>query len=142
MKHVCRRCLTACSSQPVLLDHMERFINQQPTEITFSWKEQLRFEDYHMKVPVPTRVYADFECIFQPKNNPNTPKVLFKQIPIAVGFYVISPFGNKYNSYFGTHCTKWFVKETFKLEQEANEYFTTNTMLLVLAHVRSVRRLQ
>ena len=28
MKHVCRRCLTAFSSEPVLLDHMERCIEQ------------------------------------------------------------------------------------------------------------------
>ena len=41
MKHVCRRCLTAFSSQPVLLDHMERCINQQPTNITLSWKDHL-----------------------------------------------------------------------------------------------------
>ena len=59
-----------------------------------------------MKVPVPIRVYADFECINQPQNTPN---VLFKQIPSAVGYYVISPFGNCYYSYFGTDCTKWFV---------------------------------
>ena len=56
MKHVCKRCLTAFSSEPVLLDHMERFINQQPTNITFSWKDHLKFEDHYMKVPVPIRV--------------------------------------------------------------------------------------
>ena len=94
MKHVCRRCLTAFRSEPVLLDHIDRCQKQQPTKITFSWKDQLKFEDYHMKVPVPIRVYADFECINQPQKDP---KVLFKQIPIAVGYYVISPFGNKYN---------------------------------------------
>ena len=88
MKHVCRRCLTALSSQPVLIDHMERCINQQPSNITFSWKDQLKFEDYHLKVPVPIRVYADFECIIQPTQNP---KVFYKQIPIAVGFYLLSP---------------------------------------------------
>ena len=99
MKHVCRRCLTAFRSEPVLPDHMERCIKQQPTKICFSYKDHLKFEDYHMKVPVPIRVYADFECINQLTQNP---KVLFKQIPIALGFYVISPFGNKYNSYFGT----------------------------------------
>ena len=60
MKWVCRRCLTAFSSQPVLIDHMERCIKQQPTKITFSWKDQLKFEAYLMKVPVPIRVYADF----------------------------------------------------------------------------------
>ena len=126
MRWVCRRCLTAFSSQPVLIDHMERCINQQPTKITFSWKDQLKFEDYHMKVPVPIRVYADFECINQPQNTPN---VLFKQIPIAVGYYIISPFESKYYSYFGTDCTKWFVKEMLKLELEANKYFKTNLEL-------------
>ena len=126
MKHVCRRCLTAFSSQPVLIDHIDRCQKQQPTKITFSWKDQLKFEDYYMKVPVPIRVYADFECINQPQNNP---KVLFKQIPIAVGYYQNSPFGNKYSSYFGTDCTKWFVKEMLKLELEANKYFKTNLEL-------------
>ena len=70
-----------------------------------------------MKVPVPIRVYADFECINQPQNTEGAlhtqsasgtegalhtegalrdTKVLFKQIPIAVGYYLISPFGNNY----------------------------------------------
>ena len=126
MKHVCRRCFTAFYSNDVLNNHIEKCINQQPTNITFSWKNQLKFEDYYMKVPVPVRVYADFECINQPQKDP---KVLFKQIPIAVGFYVISPFGNKYNSYFGTDCNEWFVKEMLILEQEANKYFKTNLEL-------------
>ena len=126
MKHVCRRCLTAFSSQPVLIDHMERCIKQQPTKITFSWKDQLKFEDYHMKVPVPIRVNADFECINQPQNTPN---VLFKQIPIAVGYYVISPFGNYYYSYFGIDCTTWFVNRMLTLEKIASKYFKTNLEL-------------
>ena len=126
MKHVCRRCLTAFSSQPVLIDHMERCIKQQPTKITFSWKDQLKFEDYHMKVPVPIRVYADFECINQPQNIPN---VLFKEIPIAVEYYVISPFGNYYYSYFGIDCTKWFVNRMLTLEKIASKYFKTNLEL-------------
>ena len=92
MKHVCRRCLAAFSSEPVPIDHMERCINQQPTNITFSKKEHLKFEDHHMKLPLPIRVYAEFECINQPQKDL---KVFFKQIPIAVGYYIISPFGNK-----------------------------------------------
>ena len=132
MKHVCRRCLTAFSSQPVLIDHIDRCQKQKSTNITFSYKDQLKFEDYHMKVPVPIRVYADFECINQPTDDP---KVLFKQIPIAVGFYVISPFGNKYNSYFGTDRNEWFVKEMLILEQEANKYFKTNVQLQITPQV-------
>ena len=126
MRWVCRRCLTAFSSQPVLIDHMERCIKQRRTKTTFSWKDQLKFEDYHMKVPVPIRVYADFECINQPQNTPN---VLFKQIPIAVGYYVISPFGNYYYSYFGIDCTTWFVNRMLTLEKIASKYFKTNLEL-------------
>ena len=107
MKWVCRRCLTAFSSKDILNQHIDRCQKQQPPNITFSWKDHLKFEDYHMKVPVPIRVYADFECINQPANDREAaPKVLFKQIPIAVGFYLISPFGNEYYSYFGVDCTE------------------------------------
>ena len=67
-KHVCRSCLTAFYTEPVLLDHLQICINQQPTGITFSWKDQLKFEDYLMKVRAPIRVYADFECKNQSKN--------------------------------------------------------------------------
>ena len=83
MKWVCRRCLTAFSSEDIISQHIDRCQKQQPTNITFSWKDHLKFEDYHMKVPVPIRVYADFECI---NLKSDIPKVLYKQIPIAVGF--------------------------------------------------------
>ena len=123
MKWVCRRCLTAFSSEDILNQHIDRCQKQQPTNITFSWKDHLKFEDYHMKVPVPIRVYADFECNNQPTDDP---KVLFKQIPIAVGFYLISPFGNEYCSYFGVDCVEWFVNKMLTLENIASNYFETN----------------
>ena len=81
-----------------------------------------------MKIPVPIRVYADFECINQPQNTPNA---LFKQIPIAVGYYVISPVGNYYYSYFGTDCTKWLVNRMLTLEKIASKYFKTNLELQI-----------
>ena len=126
MKWVCRRCLTAFSSEDILSQHNDRCQKQQPTNITFSWKDHLKFEDYHMKVPIPIRVYADFECINQPTDDP---KVLFKQIPIAVGFYIISPFGNNYSSYFGESCVTWFVNELLTLENIASNYFETKLPL-------------
>ena len=126
MKWVCRRCLTAFSSEDILNQHIDRCQKQQPTNITFSWKDHLKFEDYHMKVPVPIRVYADFECI---NLKSDIPKVLYKQIPIAVGFYLISPFGNNYSSYFGESCVTWFVNEMLTLAKIAYIYFETNNPL-------------
>ena len=145
MKWVCRRCLTAFSSEDILNQHIDRCQKQQPTNITFSWKDHLKLEDYHMKVPVPIRVFANFECInLKSDIFKGHPKVLYKQIPIAVGFYLISPFGNQYCSYFGEGCTAegtegqgeatqsavtWFVNEMLTLEKIASEYFETNIPL-------------
>ena len=82
MKQVCRLCPIAFSSIDSLYQHIENFINQQPTKISFGWKDQIKFEDNHMKIPLPIRVYADFECFIQPQYNP---KVVFTQIPMALG---------------------------------------------------------
>ena len=138
IKWVCRRCLTAFSSEDILNQHIDQCQKQQPSNITFScWKDHSKFEDCHMKVPVPIRVYADFECINQPQNDPTSDresapidksKILFKQSPIAVGFYLISPFGSCYYSYYGEDCTEgqqsvvtWFVNEMLTLEKIASE---------------------
>ena len=90
-----------------------------------------------MKVPVPKRV--DFECINQPTDDP---KVLFKHIPIAVGFYLISPFGNEYYSYFGVDCVAWFVNEMLTLEKIASENFETNIPLEIEEGVASQESFQ
>ena len=66
------------------------------------------------------------ECINQPQNTPN---VLFKQIPIAVRYYINSPFESKYYSYFGIYCTTWFVNRMLTLEKIASKYFKTNLEL-------------
>ena len=86
-----------------------------------------------MKVPLPIRVFAHFESIDQRTKNSN---VLYKQIPIAVGYYLITSCGNKYYSYFYEGCTggqqscvEWFVDEKLTLQREANKYFKTNKPL-------------
>ena len=70
------------------------------------------------------------ECINQPTNNPN---VLYKQIPIAAGFYLIAPSGNKhskagsaYYSYFETDCVEWFEDEMFTFDKIGSGYSKTN----------------
>ena len=114
IKHVCRRCRTAFNSIDNLYQHIEKCIKQQPTKISFSWKDQLTFGDNHMQIPLPIRVYVDFKGFIQPQNNP---KVILKQNPIAIRYYLISPFGNYSFSYFGEVCVSWFVKDMLTLQK-------------------------
>ena len=65
-------------------------------------------------------------------------KYCFTQIPIAVGYYLIAPFGNQYYSYFGEcytegqqSCVKWFVNEMLTLEKNAYNYLQTNLELQI-----------
>ena len=106
MKHVCRRCITAFSSEQVLSDHIKRCIKQKPANIGFSRKDKIMFEDHHMKVPLPLRIFAGFQYINQPNLDPEKANILFSQIPIAAGYYVVSPFGNEYKSCFWTRQYK------------------------------------
>ena len=53
MNHVCRSCLTAYSSQPVLNDRIDRCQKQKATNILVSGKDHLNFEDHHMEIPLP-----------------------------------------------------------------------------------------
>ena len=131
MQHVCRRCLTAFSSESILNDHIERCIYQKPTNITFSNKSNLEFEDHYMKINLPIRIYADFECLNIKGNDPDNPKIIYKQVPITVGFYLISPWENEIYTYQGTDCVQWFVRQILTLEKDASNYFKNNIPLKI-----------
>ena len=123
MQHVCRRCLTAFRPESILNDHIERCIYQKPLNITFSNKSNLEFEDYYMKIILPIRIYADFECPNIQDNDPDNPKIMYKQAPITVGFYLISPWENEIYTYQGTDCVQWFARQILTLEKDASNYF-------------------
>ena len=63
MQWVCRRCLTCFLNENTLQNHIDRCIYQNPIKINFSYKDCIKFENFYMKIPIPIRVYADFECI-------------------------------------------------------------------------------
>ena len=93
----------------------------------FSWEHNKNFEDYHMKIDLPFRVYADFECLNTHVEDQE--HVLYEQEPIAVGYYWGSPSGNTYNSYFGGSCVNWFVDQILELQPTASKYFQLNLSL-------------
>ena len=117
---MCRRCLTAFSSQDSLKDHIERCHKQQPTKLNSSWNDHLTFQGYHSKVYV--RISVDFECFTQ---HQGITKVLIEHISIAVGYFT-SHFGNQYYTYFGAGCETWIVNEMLFLGKDAKKYLKTN----------------
>ena len=78
------------------------------TSKTKKHQDKIVFKDHHMKMQVPFRVDAEFQRINQLQNDPNQFKVLFKRIPIALGYYLITPLenGSKYFSFFGQSSIK------------------------------------
>ena len=70
-----------------------------------------------MKVPLPLRIFADFECFNQLNLVADYLKNLFKQIPIAVGL--------EKNICFGKFCVNWFIKTVLELQSAACECFKT-----------------
>ena len=61
MKLVCKRCLTAFISEDIHNQYIDRFRKQEPNNVTSSWKDHLKFENHYMEIPLPVRVYADFD---------------------------------------------------------------------------------
>ena len=125
MQWVCRRCLTCFSNTITLNSHIDRCIHQNPIKISFSNKDCIQFEKFFMKIPIPIKIYADFECINNRINNQISDKsqILFEQKPIAVGYYFIFNQYSEYFSYFGTDCVEWFTNRMFEIEKFAIMYF-------------------
>ena len=120
VEHVSRRCLTAFSSLDIVENHIESCQKQQPTNNGFSYKDHLRFVDHYTKVEVLIIVHYHLQ---------DNSKVLFKQISIAVGDYILTLIGNHYYSQFGLDCVKLFVKRTSFFGKDASKYLKTNVEL-------------
>ncbi len=117
------------SSQKVLENHKTLCNNQKITRINFPEKDRFHFHKNYFKVPFHFRIYADFECYNQPVEEEETgkTKTIFKQLPIAVGYYIMSDLPDVletgYHSYFGEDCVEWFVTQISQIEERMKKFF-------------------
>ena len=141
---VCRRCFNSFTTEETLRKHNRLCGDIEECIIKFP-EGQLHFNKYFHKVPLPFRIYADFECMNTPHviaQEHNT-KNIAKQIPFAVGFYIVSlptPQGDgevveglpsinegrlktEYKHYMGLDCIEWFVKQLCEIETKMHFYF-------------------
>ena len=61
-KWFCKNCLQCFSSKSVLIKHKESCLSIKGKQSVKLEKETIKFENYFKQIPVPLKIYADFEC--------------------------------------------------------------------------------
>ena len=61
-KRFCKSCLQCFSSDNVLIKHKENGLNINGKQSVKLEKRIIKFENYFKEIPVPFKIYADFEC--------------------------------------------------------------------------------
>ena len=61
-KWFCKSCLQCFSSENVLIKHKENCLSINGKQSVKLEKEIIEFENYFKQIPVPFKIYADFEC--------------------------------------------------------------------------------
>ena len=61
-KWFCRSCLQCFSSESVLIKHKENCFSINGKQSVKQEKGIIEFENYNKQIPVPFKIYADFEC--------------------------------------------------------------------------------
>ena len=61
-KWFCRSCLQCFSSESVLIKHKENCLSINGKQSVKLEEGIIKFENYFKQIPVPFKIYADFEC--------------------------------------------------------------------------------
>ena len=61
-KWFCRSCLQCFSSESVFIKHKEDCVSINGVQSVNVEKGIIKFENYFKELPVPFKIYADFEC--------------------------------------------------------------------------------
>ena len=61
-KWFCKSCLQCFSSENVLIKHKENFLSINTQQSMNLEKGTIEFRNYFKQLPVPFKIYADFEC--------------------------------------------------------------------------------
>ena len=62
-KYFCKSCLQCFSSKNVLNNHKEVCLKTNGGQAVKLERRTIEFKNYFQQIPVPFKIYADFECI-------------------------------------------------------------------------------
>ena len=61
-KYFCKSCLQCCSSKNMLTEHKKVCLSINGAQSARLEKGTIKFKNYFKQIPVPFKLYADFEC--------------------------------------------------------------------------------
>ena len=64
-KWFCKNCLQCLSSEDILIKHKEICLSINGKHSVKLEEGIIKFENYFKQIPVPFKIYADFECNFK-----------------------------------------------------------------------------
>ena len=64
-KWFCKSCLQCFSSENILIKHKENCLSINAKQTVKLEEGIIKFENYFKQIPVPFKIYADFECNFK-----------------------------------------------------------------------------
>lgn len=117
---ICDYCLNHFSQESKLEAHVKICSNFEPVRVSPPKKSNaiLKFSNYKALLKKPYAVYGDFECFTreiascEPDPRLSFTNVCQKHEPYSVAYYVVCSFDeskNRFRSYRGPNCAKWFV---------------------------------
>ena len=119
-KCFCRHCLQCFSCESILTEHKENCLVINGKQCVKLSKGFTSFKNYFRQIPVPFKIYADFECIL--KETGVSEEILDKnssyntknqsQIPCGFGYkviYIDDKFSKDIVIFRGKDCTNKFI---------------------------------
>ena len=108
-KYFCKCCLQCFSSQKYLLEHKENCLIMNGKQSVKLKSGSINIKNYFKQLPVPFKIYADFECILKgvsssEKNNGSYTEKYQDKIPCNFSYKVVcvgNKFGKKVHFYRG-----------------------------------------
>ena len=144
--HLCRYCLQCFGNESILIEHKKNCLVTNGEQCVKLNKGFISFKNYSTQIPVPFKIYADFECILKEtkvseeiidKNRSYTKKYQ-SHIPCGFGYKVIC-IDNRFSKgiviFRGKDCISKFItmilKEYEYCSNVMKKYFNKNLLMTV-----------
>ena len=137
-KCFCRSCLQCLSSENVLINHKEDFLSINGKQSVNLEKGIIEFENYFKQLPVPFKIYADFECNLKDIEiyDGSYTKKYHDHIPCSYAYKVVC-IDNKFSKsivvFREKNAAYEFIKETFQehkyCKKIMKEHFNKNLVM-------------